>query len=91
MPAKPLIKVDLPAPLSPTSAVTFPGSTAKSTPFKTSTAPKDFSTPSNSITGNGAPIFTPIINLANDKTLLMATAPTQLRVGAVTFTYYLLS
>ena len=59
--------MDLPAPLSPTSAVTFPGSTAKSTPFKTSTAPKDFSTPSNSITGNGAPIFTPIIILAIDK------------------------
>src|SRR4051794_7810849 len=32
--------VDLPAPLSPTSAVTSPGVTAKSTLCRTSTAPK---------------------------------------------------
>src|SRR5262245_41287099 len=39
-PASPLISVDLPAPLSPTSALTFPGWTSMSTPLSTSTGPK---------------------------------------------------
>ena len=51
MPAKPLIKVDFPAPLSPTSAVTSPARIEKFTPFKTSTGPKLFLTSLNSITG----------------------------------------
>src|SRR3954449_7113865 len=39
-PARPLISVDLPAPLSPTSALTLPGWTSMSTPLSTSTGPK---------------------------------------------------
>src|ERR1700754_214147 len=39
-PARPLISVDLPAPLSPTSALTRPGWTSMSTPLSTSTGPK---------------------------------------------------
>src|ERR1700753_2774723 len=39
-PASPLIRVDLPAPLSPTSALTRPGWTWRSTPLSTSTGPK---------------------------------------------------
>src|SRR4051794_23341470 len=42
MPAMPLIRVLLPAPLSPTSAVTLPGLTSRSTPRSTCTAPKLF-------------------------------------------------
>src|SRR4051794_34590841 len=44
MPAIDLISVLLPAPLSPTSAVTFPGYASKSTPRSTCTAPKLLST-----------------------------------------------
>src|SRR6478735_4587432 len=40
MPAMPLIRVLLPAPLSPTNAVTRPGRMSISTPRNTSTAPK---------------------------------------------------
>src|SRR6185436_3401544 len=40
MPAMPLMSVVLPAPLSPTSAVTFPGVTSKETLRSTCTAPK---------------------------------------------------
>src|SRR3954452_5191239 len=39
-PDRPLIRVDLPAPLSPTSAVTLPASTLMFTPLSTSTGPK---------------------------------------------------
>ena len=42
MPAMPLIRVLLPAPLSPTSAVTWPARTSRSTPRSTWTAPKLF-------------------------------------------------
>src|SRR6478752_709668 len=42
MPAMPLIRVLLPAPLSPTRAVTGPGRTSRSTPRSTCTAPKLF-------------------------------------------------
>src|SRR5690349_2968336 len=45
MPATHLISVDLPAPLSPTSAVTSPARTVKSTPCSTCTGPKCLSTP----------------------------------------------
>src|SRR3954451_23972501 len=45
MPAMHLIRVDLPAPLSPTSAVTSPARTVKSTPLSASTAPKCLRTP----------------------------------------------
>ena len=51
IPAKPLIRVDLPAPLSPTRAVTSPARTEKFTSFNTSTGPKLFLTLFNSITG----------------------------------------
>src|SRR5215212_8101493 len=40
MPAMPLIRVLLPAPLSPTRAVTSPARASKSTPCRTWTAPK---------------------------------------------------
>src|SRR4051794_26083125 len=40
MPAMPLMSVLLPAPLSPTSAVTLPAETSRSTPRSTWTAPK---------------------------------------------------
>ena len=53
-PARPLIKVDLPAPLSPTRAVTWPAYAEKSTPLRTSTGPKLFLTPVNSMTGTAA-------------------------------------
>src|SRR5689334_2869226 len=45
MPATHLTSVDLPAPLSPTSAVTSPARTVKSTPCSTCTGPKCLSTP----------------------------------------------
>src|SRR3954462_7531849 len=45
MPAIPLIRVLLPAPLSPTSAVTLPGVTSRSTPRRTWTGPKLLLTP----------------------------------------------
>src|SRR5204862_8109177 len=45
VPAIALISVDLPAPLSPTSATTSPASTSKSTPVRASTAPKRLVTP----------------------------------------------
>ena len=40
-----LINVLLPAPLSPTRAVTFPAYTSRSTSFRTCTGPKDLLTP----------------------------------------------
>src|SRR2546430_4564704 len=43
MPATHLISVDLPAPLSPTSAITSPARTSKSAPSRAKTAPKCFS------------------------------------------------
>src|SRR3954451_5231994 len=42
MPAIPLIRVDLPAPLSPTRAVTCPAQASRFTPLSTCTAPKLF-------------------------------------------------
>ena len=51
MPAMHLISVDLPAPLSPTSAMTSPGDTWKSTSNSAWTAPKLFETPCSSRTG----------------------------------------
>src|SRR5690606_18267612 len=50
-PARPLISVDLPAPLSPTSAVTLPGYTFSDTPLSTLTGPKLFLTSLSSIIG----------------------------------------
>src|SRR6478735_5976624 len=46
------MSVDLPAPLSPTSAVTLPGYTRRSTPFRTVTGPNDFFTPTSSMIGS---------------------------------------
>src|SRR3954454_17799138 len=42
MPAIPLMRVDLPAPLSPTRAVTCPAQASRFTPLSTCTAPKLF-------------------------------------------------
>src|SRR3954451_16817619 len=51
MPATHLISVDLPAPLSPTRAMTSPAETWKSTSCRAITAPKCFDTPRSSWTG----------------------------------------
>src|SRR5919206_3078640 len=51
MPATHLISVDLPAPLSPTSAMTSPSRTAKSTSCNACTDPKCFETPWSSSVG----------------------------------------
>src|SRR4051794_13302672 len=52
MPAMDLMRVDLPAPLSPTSAMTWPGATWKSTWYRACTAPKLFDTPRSSRMGS---------------------------------------
>src|SRR4029450_12462384 len=51
MPAMHLMRVDLPAPLSPTRAMTSPGETWKSTSNRACTAPKLFETPFSSRIG----------------------------------------
>src|ERR1700704_4788376 len=51
MPAMHLVSVDLPAPLSPTRAMTSPAETWKSTSWRACTAPKAFETPRSSRTG----------------------------------------
>src|SRR5215212_5592778 len=55
MPAMVLIRVDLPAPLSPTSAVTLPAWAAKSTSVSAWTAPKRLLTPRSSSRGAPSP------------------------------------
>src|SRR4051794_18613032 len=54
MPATHLIIVDLPAPLSPTSAVTSPARATRSTPRSACTAPKFLRPPRTSSVGGGA-------------------------------------
>src|SRR5207302_196935 len=51
MPATHLISVDLPAPLSPTSAITSPSLTSKSTSVSACTDPNDFEIPRSSSVG----------------------------------------
>ena len=51
MPATHLIRVDLPAPLSPTRAITSPGRTSKSTSVSACTEPKLFEIPWSSSSG----------------------------------------
>src|SRR5919112_6043629 len=51
IPAMHLMSVDLPAPLSPTSATTSPAATRKSTWYSAWTAPNRFETPRSSRTG----------------------------------------
>src|SRR5215217_8141730 len=51
IPAMHLISVDLPAPLSPTRAMTSPAATRKSTWYSAWTAPNRFETPRSSRTG----------------------------------------
>src|SRR6266508_5873025 len=51
MPEMVLMRVDLPAPLSPTSAVTWPAWAAKSTALSACTAPKRLLTPRSSRSG----------------------------------------
>src|SRR3954471_19869563 len=59
MPAMHLTRVDLPAPLSPTRAITSPLDTWKSTPFSACTAPKLLWTSRSSSSG-AAPSLTEI-------------------------------
>src|SRR3954468_4348755 len=56
MPAIDLISVDFPAPLSPTSAITSPSRTSKSTSISACTDPKFFETPRQSSVGVDAPV-----------------------------------
>jgi hypothetical protein len=51
VPAMHLTSVDLPAPLSPTSAITSPGLTSKSTSVNACTEPKDLVMPRSSRSG----------------------------------------
>src|SRR5207253_781690 len=51
MPATHLISVDLPAPLSPTSAITSPFRTSRSTSVNACTEPNDLETPRSSRRG----------------------------------------
>src|SRR5437763_15753801 len=72
MPATHLTSVDLPAPLSPTSAITSPARAWKSTPRSACTAPKCLCTPRSSKSGcsltvsvscpslGGAPVAAPL-------------------------------
>src|SRR6478735_5337820 len=59
MPAMHLIRVDLPAPLSPTRAMTSPRETWKSTSKRACTAPKLFETPFSSKMGVSVTLSTP--------------------------------
>src|SRR5918999_5521937 len=59
MPAMHLISVDLPAPLSPTSAMTSPWDTWKSTSNSAWTAPKLLETPTSSRTGVSVTFVSP--------------------------------
>src|SRR6516165_4352031 len=54
-----LIRTDLPAPLSPASAVTLPAGTAKSTPLRAWTAPNALLSPRNSSSGVSSSICDP--------------------------------
>src|SRR5437764_15173677 len=54
MPATDLISVDFPAPLSPTSAITWPSRTSKSTSASAWTEPNDFEIPRSSRIGAAA-------------------------------------
>ena len=56
MPAIDLISVDLPAPLSPTSAITSPARTSKSTSLSAWTEPNDFVIPRSSSVGVSAKV-----------------------------------
>src|SRR5207248_10931484 len=58
IPALHLISVDFPAPLSPTSAITSPARTSKSTPLRASTEPKLLNISRSSSVG-GEDSFTP--------------------------------
>src|SRR5882724_572968 len=65
IPATHLTKVDLPAPLSPTSAMTSPSRTSKSTSASACTDPNDFEMPRSwrigvSLTGVGFPTTKPV-------------------------------
>src|SRR6266704_1971309 len=55
MPEMILTRVDFPAPLSPTSAVTCPAYASKSTPRRTWTGPNDLSIPRRRMVGTPAP------------------------------------
>src|SRR6478736_5605992 len=59
MPAMHLMRVDLPAPLSPTRAMTSPDETWKSTSYRACTAPKLFETPFSSKMGVSVTLSNP--------------------------------
>src|SRR5580700_4402672 len=58
-----LIVTDLPAPLSPTSAVTLPGGTLRLTPFKACTAPKALLTFRSSSSGFASVMLAPPVTV----------------------------
>ena len=59
MPVRIFTSVDLPAPFSPTSAVTRPGRSARSTPSSALTPGKSLDTPRSSSSGDGIAAATP--------------------------------
>src|SRR6185437_9114359 len=59
-PATVLINDDFPAPLSPTSAVTCPAGTSRSTPSRARTAPKLLDTPRSCRSGGAVPPVPPV-------------------------------
>src|SRR5688500_10709187 len=61
----PLMRVDLPAPLSPRSAMTSPRRTSKSTRYRAWTAPKAFEMPTASSRGVSAISGCPLLDPAN--------------------------
>ena len=64
IPAIDLISVDLPAPLSPTSAMISPGWTTRSTSVSACTEPKCFDTPRSSSVG--VPVFDAVADIDGD-------------------------
>src|SRR5580704_13443538 len=58
-----LMVTDLPAPLSPASAVILPGGTVRFTPLRACTAPKTLLTPRNSSSGGSSAISLPPVVL----------------------------
>src|SRR5580700_7778624 len=74
-PAMVLTMLDLPAPLSPTRAVTFPVGISRSTLVRAWTAPKDFDTPRNASSGVVAPTGPDALSAPAASALLIVSLP----------------
>src|SRR5258708_8281109 len=82
MPEIALINVDLPAPLSPTSATTSPAWTSKSTSVRASTAPNRLVTPLTSRSGRSGAAVTEAVVISSIDSLLDAVLLARGGVGA---------